>query len=78
MEFVRNGGRALVVAEEARRMDVESSGLNEVVRPFGMEFGPETPVRNNVGAIALKGDIAHDRLELPYSGGRILTGGRVP
>ena len=75
VEFVKRGGRALVVAEEERRMDPEAAGLNDIVRPFGMEFGEDTPVRNNVGSIALLGEISQGRRELPYSGGRILNGG---
>lgn len=75
VQFVRGGGRALVIAEEERRMDLETYGINAIIKAFGMEFGPDTPVRHNVGAIALQGEISTSRKELPYSRGRVLTGG---
>lgn len=75
-DFVRAGGRVVLVAEEDRRMNIETYGANDILRPFGLEFGAEdTPVRNNVGAIGLRGEISAARRELPYSGGRPVHGG---
>jgi len=65
----------MVVAEETRRTPLEEYGINDIVKPFGLEYGEETPVRNNCGAIALRSAICKERLELPYSGGRIINGG---
>jgi len=75
LDFVKNGGRLMVVCEEDRRTPLEHYGINDIVKPFGMEYAEETPVRNNVGAIGLKGEICKERRELPYSGGRVLHGG---
>lgn len=75
VQFVKKGGRILVVAEESRRTPLEEYGINDIVRPFGLEYGDETPVRNNVGSIGLIGEICKERRELPYSGGRIINGG---
>jgi hypothetical protein len=37
-EFVRRGGRVLVVAEEERRMYLETFGVNEIINPVLAEL----------------------------------------
>ncbi|MBN2482256.1 MAG: hypothetical protein JXB19_10970 [Bacteroidales bacterium] len=75
VEFAKSGGRIMVVAEEERRTLLEEYGINDIVTPFGLEYGEACPVRDNVGAIGLQGKICQERRELPYSGGRIINGG---
>ncbi|TVP97531.1 MAG: hypothetical protein EA359_19520 [Balneolaceae bacterium] len=75
VNFVKNGGRVIIFTDEDRRVDIEAFGANEIVRPFGMEFGDDLPGISNVGAISFIGEVIKGRYELPYSGSRELTGG---
>ncbi len=75
VEFVQNGGRLMFFCEEDARTPLETYGANDIVTPFGMEFGNNCPARRNVGSISLIGEISSAPRQLPYSGGRILTGG---
>jgi hypothetical protein len=75
VEFVQNGGRLLLFCEEDARTPLETYGANDIVTPFGLKYGENCPVRRNVGAITLTGEICEAPREVPYSGGRVLTGG---
>lgn len=73
--FVKNGGRLIFFTDEDRRMNIDAFGANEIVKPFGMEFGNDFPMARNVGAISFVGEFIKGRYELPYSGSRELKGG---
>jgi hypothetical protein len=75
ISFVKNGGKLIFFTDEDRRMNIEAFGANEIVRPFGMEFGSDLPMARNTGAISFVGEFIKGRYELPYSGSRELTGG---
>jgi len=75
VNFVKNGGRLIFFTDEDRRMNIKTFGANEIVRPFGMEFGNDLTMARNVGAISFKGEFIKGKYELPYSGSRELTGG---
>ena len=75
VDFVQKGGRLLFFFDEERRTPLEGYGANDIVKPFGMQYGENCPARRNVGAISLIGEIGNTPREVPYSGGRILTGG---
>jgi hypothetical protein len=75
VNFVKTGGRLIFFTDEDRRMNMETFGANEIVKPFGMEFGNDLPMVRNVGAISFVGEFIKGRYELPYSGSRELTGG---
>ncbi len=75
--FVRKGGALFFNFEEERRAKLEGSGANEIVSPFGIRYAAEnTPVRHNCGAKTVKGEICAEIREIPYSGGRVITGGK--
>lgn len=75
VSFVENGGRLIIFTDENRRIDIDSFGANEIVKPFGMEFGDDLSYSGNAGAISFIGEFIEGRYELPYSGSRELTGG---
>lgn len=77
VRYLENGGSLLLIFDEERRMKLADVGVNDFVKPFGIEFTGDAPVRHNCGAIAEKSSICNDRRELPYSGGRSITGGEV-
>lgn len=77
VKYLKNGGSLLLICDEERRMKLAEVGVNDIVKPFGIEFTADAPVRHNCGAIAEKSLICSDRRELPYSGGRSIMGGEI-
>lgn len=75
VSFVENGGSLVIFTDEDRRIDMAAFGANEIVRPFGMEFGDDLPYTGNAGAVSFIGEFIEGRYEIPYSGARELTGG---
>jgi hypothetical protein len=73
--FVREGGSLLVVMDEERRTSLEATGINDVIGPLGFELTADTEYLHNTGALAKAGSINRADRELPYSGGRAVTGG---
>ncbi len=73
--FVKAGGSLLVVVDEELRQPLATSGVNDVIAPFGMKLTPDTPYLHNCGAIAVAGEIHRVAREIPYSGGRAIEGG---
>ena len=70
VEFVKNGGKLLLVVDESRRMSLETTQVNKLVEPFGLEITGDTEYVHNCGGIAKAGVIHEHDLEIPYSGGR--------
>jgi hypothetical protein len=73
--FVRGGGSLLVVLDESLRVDLAASGVNDVIRPFGLSLTADTDYVHNAGAIAKAGVINRADREIPFSGGRAVEGG---
>ena len=69
VDYVRKGGAMLLVMDEKRRQSVTTTGVNDLIRPFGMIYTSDTPYLHNCGAIAPAGVINRARREVPYSGG---------
>jgi hypothetical protein len=76
IDFVKRGGSLLVVVDEERRQPLASTGINDVLQPFGMKLTPDTPYLHNCGAIAKAGEINASDREIPFSGGRAVEGGK--
>lgn len=75
VNFVRNGGKVILFSDEDRRVNDAEFGGNDIIKPFGMSFGGDLPLPGNIGAISFVGEVIKGRYELPYSGGRKITGG---
>lgn len=75
VSFVENGGSLVIFTDEDRRIDMDAFGANEIVRPFGLEFGDDLPYSGNAGAVSFIGEFIEGRYEIPYSGSRELRGG---
>lgn len=73
--FVRRGGSLLLAFDEERRAPLNTTRVNAVIEPFGLALTADTPYIHNIGAIAKKSAINAADRELPYSGGRAVTGG---
>ena len=74
VDYVKNGGRLIFFTDEELRVDVDEFGGNDIVRPFGMNFGGDVP-RLASSAISFIGEVFSDRYIVPYVGSRELTGG---
>lgn len=73
--FVGVGGSLLLVMDEERRTSLAETGANEIVRSYGLEFTDDTEYLHNCGAICKAGDIHASDREVPFSGGRAVSGG---
>ncbi|MCL4851318.1 MAG: DinB family protein [Bryobacteraceae bacterium] len=73
--FVKGGGSLLLVLDEEMRQSLATTGVNDLIEPFGMKLTPDTPYLHNCGAIAKAGEINKADREIPYSGGRAVEGG---
>jgi hypothetical protein len=74
-EFVQQGGGLMLGVDEERRQSLAKSHANDVLAPFNMKFGGDTPYIHNRGAAAPAGRIHPGLREVPYSGGRGVEGG---
>ena len=75
--FVRQGGSLLVVLDEEQRTGLNATGVNDILAPFGLELTADTEYLHNTGAVAPAGVVNRANRELPYSGGRAVTGGKA-
>jgi hypothetical protein len=73
--FLRKGGSLLLVVDEQRRTDIASTGVNELIAPFGMKITDDTEYLHNCGGLAKVSEIHLADREIPYSGGRAVEGG---
>ncbi|HEY0056074.1 MAG TPA: hypothetical protein VGB63_12005 [Pedobacter sp.] len=76
IKFLKSGGSMLLIFDEERRTPM-NVGVNDFIRPFGLELTGNAPVRHNCGAIADSSEVCARKREMPYSGGRSITGGKV-
>jgi hypothetical protein len=75
VQFLRKGGSLLLVVDEQQRTDIASTGVNDLIEPFGLEITDDTEYLHNCGGIAKAGEINAADREIPYSGGRAVRGG---
>jgi len=75
VNYVKNGGKLILFMDEENRVNMESFGGNDIVKPFGMEYGLDLPMKPDVGATSLVTEAIKNKYELSYSGSRSLTGG---
>lgn len=70
------GGKSLIFfIDDFHRCDNNAYGANEVTAPFGVYFEKDVRVPFNVGAVSIQNKIFSRRLEIPFSGATLMTGG---
>lgn len=74
--FLQNGGALLAIIDQEERTPLLADGVQSLLAPFGLAYTANTPYLHNCGALARKGAVVHADYELPYSGGRAVTGGQ--
>lgn len=78
VDFVRGGGSLLLVLDEEGRQSLTTTGVNDLIAPFGMRLTPDAERVPNGGALATAGasnPINRADREVPYDGGRAVEGG---
>ena len=75
--FVKGGGSLLLVFDEELRTQLATTGVNDIIAPFGLALTADTEYLHNAGGIAKAGAVNSADRELPYSGGRAVTGGKA-
>lgn len=75
VNYVKNGGKLIIFMDEEHRVDMEKFGGNDILKPFGMEYGLDLPMKSNIGATSVVLEIVGEMYELSYSGSRSLSGG---
>ena len=73
--FLKGGGSLLLVLDEERRQSLQTTGVNNLIAPFGMKLTLDTEYLHNTGAVAKAGEINKADREVPFSGGRAVEGG---
>jgi hypothetical protein len=75
VSYLRAGGSLLLVLDEERRQPLASTGVNDLIQPFGMALTGDTEYLHNCGGLAKAGDVNAADREIPFSGGRAVEGG---
>jgi hypothetical protein len=73
-DYVNRGGALFLVMDVDYWSTLEDANVNDLLRPFGFQFGGQSP-DTLVGGYTKAGVITEEALKIPYHGGRIVTGG---
>lgn len=73
-DYVDGGGSLFVVLEVDYWSKLEDTNLNEIIAPFGLEYGGPIPGEKS-GAYTRAGLVTREPLKVPYHGGRAVSGG---
>ena len=71
---VAAGGSLFLVMDQDSWSTLEQTQVNEVIRPFGVQFGGESP-DSQAGGHTNAGPVTGKRLKISYHGARTVTGG---
>jgi hypothetical protein len=73
-EYVKGGGSLLTVMDEDYWSTLQDTNVNEIIRPFGIEYDGLIPGEKS-GGHTRAGLLTKERLKIPYQGGRVVSGG---
>jgi hypothetical protein len=73
-KYVASGGSLFLVMDQDMWSTLEQTNVNDLIRPFGIQFGGESP-DSLAGGHAKAGLITKKRLKISYHGARSVTGG---
>lgn len=73
-QFVEKGGALFVVMEEDYWSTLEQVNVNDIVKPFGITFGSQSP-DNSSGGHSIPGEITKVKYPIPAAGIRLVAGG---
>jgi len=73
-QYLRNGGSMYLVMDEDFWSTLKKTKVNELIKPFGIEYKDQSPDTIN-GGYSKAGSITPEKLRIPFHGGRIVEGG---
>jgi hypothetical protein len=73
-QYLQNGGSLFLVMDEDYWSTLEQTDVNDLIKPFGIQYGTQSPDTIN-GGYTKEGLITNKPLKITYSGGRIIKGG---
>ena len=71
---IASGGSLFLVMDQDMWSTLEQTNVNELIRPFGVQFGGESP-DSLAGGHTKAGIVTDKRLKISYHGARTVTGG---
>jgi hypothetical protein len=72
--YITGGGSLFLVMDQDGWSTLEQTNVNDLIRPFGVQFGGESPDSQS-GGHTKAGVITGQRLKISYHGARMVTGG---
>ena len=72
--YVTSGGALFLVMDQDMWSTLEQTSVNDIIRPFGVQFGGESP-DSLAGGHTKAGLITSKSLKISYHGARMVTGG---
>jgi hypothetical protein len=73
-KYLTGGGSLFLVMDQDMWSTLEQTNVNDLIRPFGLQFGAEGP-DSQAGGHTKPGPITDKRLKISYHGARTVTGG---
>ena len=73
-KYIAGGGSLFLVMDQDMWSTLEQANVNDIIRPFGIQFGGESP-DSLAGGHTKAGLITDKRLKISYHGARTVTGG---
>tara|TARA_R110000744_G_scaffold350440_3_gene456114 strand:- start:309 stop:1085 length:777 start_codon:yes stop_codon:yes gene_type:complete len=73
-EYVAKGGSLFLVMEEDYWSTLKQTNTNDLIRPFGIQFG-ENSADSLSGGFTKPTPVVKNPLKITYHGGRVVTGG---
>ena len=73
-KYISSGGSLFLVMDQDMWSTLEQTNVNDLIRPFGVRFGGESP-DSQAGGHTRAGPITDKRLKISYHGARTVTGG---
>jgi len=73
-KFITGGGSLFLVMDQDMWSTLEQTNVNDLIRPFGISFGGESP-DSQAGGHTKAGTITGKALKITYHGARTITGG---
>jgi hypothetical protein len=73
-QYLNKGGSLFLVMDEDYWSTLEDANVNDIIRPFGIQFGKESP-DSAVGGYTKAGLITEKSLKITYQEGRTIKGG---
>jgi hypothetical protein len=72
--YIAGGGSLFLVMDQDSWSTLEQTKVNDLIRPFGVQFGGESPDAQ-AGGHTNPGPVTGTRLKISYHGARTVTGG---